>query len=209
MAGAPLRLLLATRNRDKITEITAALAGLDVELIAADAIPGLPEVEEDAATLQGNAIKKAATLTHHSGLLALADDTGLEVDALDGAPGVYSSRYSGENATYAENVAKLLRDMHGVAAEKRSARFRCVIAIAGDGQVVTVEGICEGKITEAAAGSGGFGYDPVFLVPELGRTFAELTLEEKNRISHRGRALKLARVKLEEILRKRLQDLDR
>lgn len=207
MAGAPLRLLLATRNRDKIAEITAALAGLDVELIAADAIPGLPEVEEDAATLQGNAIKKAATLTHHSGLLALADDTGLEVDALDGAPGVYSSRYSGENATYAENVAKLLLEMRGVAAEQRSARFRCVIAIAGDGQVDTVEGVCEGRITEVASGSGGFGYDPVFLVPELGRTFAELSIEEKNRISHRGRALLLARVKLEEILRRRAGEM--
>ncbi len=197
MSPARLRLLLATRNRDKVEEIREALAGLEIELITVDELGPLPEVIEDQDTLQGNAIKKAATLASISGLLALADDTGLEVDALNGAPGVYSSRFSGENATYTENVAKLIREMEGIPEAQRTARFRCVIAVASADRVETVDGVCEGMITTAPQGSGGFGYDPVFLVPSSGKTFAELSLAEKNRISHRGRALQRARQLLE------------
>lgn len=194
------RLLLATRNRDKVREIREALAGLELELVTVDELGPLPEVVEDQETLKGNAIKKAATLASISGLAALADDTGLEVDALDGAPGVYSSRYSGENATYAENVARLLEEMTSVPAAQRTARFRCVIAIAGASRVDTVDGVCEGIILTAPQGSDGFGYDPVFMVPAAGKSFAELPLTEKNRISHRGRALHEARKLLQIML---------
>ena len=200
MISARPRLLLATRNLDKIEEIREALAGLEIDLLTVDELGPLPEVIEDQETLLGNAVKKAATLASLSGLLALADDTGLEVDALNGAPGVYSSRYSGEGATYAENVAKLLSDLVGVPSSERTARFRCVIAIADARGVETVDGVCEGYILDAPRGSGGFGYDPVFLVPESSKTFAELTLAEKNRISHRGRALARMRVVLEKRL---------
>ncbi len=197
-----MKLLVATRNRDKLREIREVLADLDVELLCAADLPDLPEVVEDAATLEGNAIKKALTLHRLTGLPTLADDTGLEVDALGGAPGVYSSRYAGENATYADNVRKLLHELEGVSAEQRTARFRTVAAFAHDGTVETVEGICEGRITTEPRGSGNFGYDPVFFVPEAGKTMAEMTLEEKNRISHRGRALREMRKRLTAYLAK-------
>ncbi len=184
-----MKLLLATRNRDKVREIRSVLADLDVELICAADVPDLPEVEEDADTLEGNAIKKAMTLHKMTGLPTLADDTGLEVEALGGAPGVFSSRYAGPDATYADNVQKLLQAMRDVPESRRQAQFRTVIAFAHDGQVETVEGVCRGVITTEPRGSNNFGYDPVFYVPDLGKTMAEMTLEEKNRISHRGRAL--------------------
>ncbi|HOZ21443.1 MAG TPA: XTP/dITP diphosphatase [bacterium] len=200
MASARPRLLLATRNRDKVEEIREALAGLEIDLLTVDELGPLPEVIEDQETLKGNAIKKAATLASLSGLLSLADDTGLEVDALNGAPGVYSSRYSGENATYAENVTRLLSELEGVRPAERTARFRCVIAIADARGVETVDGVCEGLIIDEPRGSGGFGYDPVFMVPDTGKTMAELSMAEKNRISHRGRALARMRVVLEKRL---------
>ncbi len=184
-----MKLLLATRNLDKVREIRSVLADLDVELICAADVPDLPEVEEDADTLEGNAIKKAMTLHKMTGLPTLADDTGLEVEALGGAPGVFSSRYAGPDATYADNVQKLLQAMRDVPESRRQAQFRTVIAFAHDGQVETVEGVCRGVITTEPRGSNNFGYDPVFYVPDLGKTMAEMTLEEKNRISHRGRAL--------------------
>ncbi|HNS73185.1 MAG TPA: XTP/dITP diphosphatase [bacterium] len=200
MASARPRLLLATRNRDKVEEIREALAGLEIDLLTVDELGPLPEVIEDQETLKGNAIKKAATLASLSGLLSLADDTGLEVDALNGAPGVYSSRYSGENATYAENVTRLLSELEGVRPAERTARFRCVIAIADARGVETVDGVCEGLIIDEPRGTGGFGYDPVFMVPDTGKTMAELSMAEKNRISHRGRALARMRVVLEKRL---------
>ncbi len=195
----PQTLLLATRNADKIVEITEALRGLDLELVSAASFAEIPEVEEDQPDLAGNAIKKAVTLARLTGMTALADDTGLEVDALNGAPGVFSSRYSGPNATYASNVQKLLRDLQGIEDGHRTARFRCVIAIARGEQISTVEGVCEGVILEAPRGCDGFGYDPVFLIPDLRKTFAELSVAEKNFISHRGQALRKARVVLEDI----------
>lgn len=192
-------LLLATRNKDKIKEISLALAGLPLELKSFLDFPDLPEVEETGSTLKENAFLKARAFFLVTGLPTLADDTGLEIDALGGAPGVFSARFSGPNATYAENVARVLREMKGIRAKERKARFRCVIAMVfSPTEEHRVEGILEGSITVAPIGFGGFGYDPIFYVPELERTLAELSLEQKNRISHRGRALEKARAVLSE-----------
>jgi len=177
--------VLATANPGKAAEIRAVLSG--VELLARPA--SVPEVEETEATLEGNATLKARALRDATGEAALADDTGLEVVALGGAPGVYSARWAGPEATYADNVAKLLREMEG--RTDRRARFRSVLTIAyPDGSELSVEGTVEGLITTEARGGSGFGYDPVF-APEGagGRTFAEMDVAEKNSISHRGRAL--------------------
>jgi len=201
MTVSPCTLLLATNNADKVAEMRDFFSGLNLVLRTAAEFPQIPAVEEDQPTLQGNAIKKASALAAATGLLSLADDTGLEVDALDGRPGVYSSRYAGENASYSENVDRLLTELQNVPAPRRSARFRCVIALVDDGRVETVEGVCEGVILTGRQGRGGFGYDPVFFLPEIGRTFAEMSLEEKNRISPRGRALQQARRLLEKKLR--------
>jgi XTP/dITP diphosphohydrolase len=184
-----MNILLASRNRDKLKEVRGKVAPLGIEVLTPDDFPGLPEVEEDGATLEANAEKKASALHRLTGLPTLADDTGLEVNALGGAPGVYSSRYSGPGATYESNCRKLLQEMNGVPEARRGARFRTVIAWIQQGRVVLFEGVVEGWITQAPAGANGFGYDPVFFVPELGRTLAELSLDEKNQISHRGRAL--------------------
>lgn len=184
-----MKILLASRNKDKLHEVRGKVAPLGIEILTPDDFPDLPEVEEDGDTLEANAIKKALTLHQLTNLPTLADDTGLEVDALDGAPGVYSSRYDGPNATYASNCAKLLREMAGVPEGKRQARFRCVLAYLEDGRTHTFEGRVEGKVTFNPAGDNGFGYDPVFYVLEAGKTLAQMSLEEKNALSHRGRAL--------------------
>lgn len=183
------QLLIATRNRDKIIEITDLLRSLNIQIVSINDLPDLPEVVEDQETLAGNAIKKAVELAAFTGLPSLADDTGLEVDALRGAPGVISSRYAGADATYAQNMAKLLADLAATPDDQRAAQFRTVMALSVDGKVRTVEGSCRGLITRERRGDGGFGYDPVFYYPPLRRTFAELTLAEKNRISHRAIAL--------------------
>jgi XTP/dITP diphosphohydrolase len=185
-----MNLVLATNNRDKVRELRHALDGLPVRILTRDDYPGLPEVVEDGATLEENSLKKARALCEATGLPAVADDTGLEVDALDGAPGVYSSRFAGPDVSYEENVRELLRRMKGVPKSKRTARFRCVIALVEPGGAeVLVDGVCEGTILDETRGAGGFGYDPVFLIPSRGRTFAELSVEEKNEISHRGLAM--------------------
>ena len=184
------KLLVATRNADKIKEIRRLLQNPDLEIISVSEIENLPYVEEDQPTLEGNAIKKATVICEASGLPTMADDTGLEVDFLNGEPGVYSSRFAGANATYDDNVAKLLSRLQGVPLEKRTARFRTVIAFCDGERIETIEGVCEGYISEERRGEGGFGYDPIFYVPEVGKTFAELSLDEKNQISHRGRALR-------------------
>lgn len=187
-------LVVASRNPDKIAELRHGLAGLDVEIRSAAEFPAVPEVEEHGATLAENALLKARAVHRATGALALADDTGLEVDALGGAPGVRSGRFAGPEQDYARNLAKLLDQLAGVPADRRGARFRTVAAIVfPDGREELVEGVCEGRILERPRGSGGFGYDPVFLVPEIGKTFAELTLEQKDRLSHRGRAMRAAR----------------
>ena len=182
-----MRLVLATRNPGKVDELAARLDGLGVELVTAADL-GAPEVVEDAETLRGNAAKKALALVAHAGLPALADDTGLEVDALGGAPGVYSARFAGPDADDAGNRRKLLADLAG--APSRTARFRTVLAFADAEGVRFFDGVCEGVITEAEVGTGGFGYDALFRPGDGdGRTFAEMDALEKNAISHRGRAL--------------------
>ncbi|PAP79544.1 non-canonical purine NTP pyrophosphatase, RdgB/HAM1 family [Rubrivirga sp. SAORIC476] len=183
-----MRLVLATRNPGKVAELQARLGPLSVDLVSAADL-GAPEVVEDADTLRGNADKKARALARHTGLPALADDTGLEVDALGGAPGVYSARFAGSDADDAANRHKLIADLHGVA--DRAARFRTVLVFVDrDGQALAFDGVCEGVITEGEVGDGGFGYDALFRPADGdGRTFAQMSTAEKNRISHRGRAL--------------------
>ncbi len=187
-----MRLLVATRNKHKLEEILQIFALPGLELLAADEVPGLPEdVVEDAETFEGNALKKARELCRASGLWTLADDSGLEVVALNNAPGVYSARYAGEPCSYPANNAKLLRELDGVA--DRRARFRCVIALcAPDGREWTVEGSCPGRIIHETCGTNGFGYDPLFVPDGCEHTFAELDGATKNRISHRGLALREA-----------------
>ncbi|BBM70684.1 RdgB/HAM1 family non-canonical purine NTP pyrophosphatase [Rhodothermus marinus] len=188
-ASQPITLVLATRNPGKLAELQAMLAGLPVQLRAATDFPGAPEVEEDAATLEGNAARKARALQEFTGLPALADDTGLEVEALGGAPGVHSARFAGPTATDADNRALLLERLKGV--ENRRACFRTVLAFAPDARTLHLfEGICPGWILEEERGSGGFGYDPLFVPEGYTQTFAEMPMEEKNRISHRGQALR-------------------
>ncbi len=187
-----MRVLVATRNRHKLEEIRQIFALPGLALVAADEIPGLPEdVVEDAETFEGNALKKARELCRASGLWTLADDSGLEVEALGNAPGVYSARYAGEPCSYPANNAKLLRELAGVA--ERRARFRCVIALcAPDGREWTVEGCCPGRIIHEVRGANGFGYDPLFVPDGCEQTFAELDGATKNRLSHRGNALRAA-----------------
>ena len=192
MADSRRRIVLATHNRDKLKEIRRLLDPAQFELLTLDDFDDFPEIEEDGATLEENALKKAREVYRATGLLSVADDTGLEVDALGGRPGVYSSRFAGENASYADNVRKLLEEMKDVPPDERTARFRCVVAIVDRRRETTVEGVCEGRITTEPRGQGGFGYDPVFWVPEAGKTFAEMSAEEKNTISHRGRAFRKA-----------------
>jgi XTP/dITP diphosphohydrolase len=187
-----VRLVLATANPDKAAEIRAILAAAvpDLELVPRPA--DVPDVVEDADTLEGNARLKAAALVAATGEAAVADDTGLAVDALGGAPGVYSARYAGPGATYADNVARLLAELDGVPGDERTARFETVaMARFPDGREVAVVGTVEGTITAEPRGTNGFGYDPVF-VPDGGdgRTLAELAPTEKDEISHRGRAFR-------------------
>jgi XTP/dITP diphosphohydrolase len=183
-------IVLATRNPHKTSEMKALLADLPVTVRDMSEFPGCPEVEEDGATLEENAWKKAEAVYRCTGLPAVADDTGLEVYYLLGRPGVYSARYAGEDATYADNCKKLLQELTQVPARKRDARFRCVIALVGPGTEEYFEGRVEGRILLTPRGSGGFGYDPVFQAEGFSRSFAELTPEEKNAVSHRGNALR-------------------
>ena len=183
-----MHLVLATRNPGKLSEIRDLLAGLPVDLSHAGAYADAPEVDEDAPTLEGNARKKALALFTHTGRPALADDTGLEVTALGGRPGVHSARYAGPACDPAANRAKLLREL-GTAAD-RSARFRTVVAFADGADVHYFEGICEGRILHEERGAGGFGYDALFVPDGETRTFAQLDPAHKNAVSHRGRALR-------------------
>jgi len=190
-------LVLATRNRHKGEELAALLGDLGITIRTLDEFPDAPEVVEDGDTCEANAVKKARAIADFTGLPAVADDTGLEVDALGGRPGIYAARYAGEDATYEDNCRKLLRELMGVPREQRTARFLTVAAIAlpSDGTRVA-QGTLEGVIAEEASGTLGFGYDPVFLIPELGKTLAQLSADQKNTISHRAKAF----AKMREIL---------
>ena len=196
-----MKLLVASNNQGKVREYAQLLEGLDLELVTLAEVGIATSVAETGATFEENAILKATAYAQASGLLTLADDSGLEVDALGGEPGVRAARYAGESATDPQRIAFLLSKLEGVPPEKRTARFRCVIAIASpEGRVELAEGSCEGVIALESKGELGFGYDPVFFFPELGQTLAELPLAEKNRISHRGRAAAKARAILKTLL---------
>lgn len=187
------QLILATRNPDKIIEIKNALSGLFFNILTLDSFPEIPEVIEDGETIEANAEKKARTIYEATGMVSLADDTGLEVDYLNGKPGVCSSRFAGEDATYDMNNEKLLTRLKNVPRHKRQAKFRCVMAIMRDDKLELFEGMCLGYILTEKRGQHGFGYDPVFYVPEYQQTFAEMPLSLKNQISHRGIALQKVR----------------
>ncbi|HBV98629.1 MAG: hypothetical protein JL50_17640 [Peptococcaceae bacterium BICA1-7] len=187
-------IVVATGNRGKLTELQSLLGPLGVEIKSMKDFPDLPEVVEDGSTFAENAAKKAVEVSRATGEIALADDSGLEVDHLGGAPGVYSARFAGEHKDDRANNEKLLALLEGVPPEKRTARFKCVVALAVPGdRIYTAEGACEGVIGTAPRGEEGFGYDPLFIIPELGKTFAQLDLDTKNSISHRGKAFARAR----------------
>jgi len=188
------KLLVATNNSGKLKEYNVLLAGIPFTLVSLAHEGIKADVEEMCSTFEENAILKATEYSSMSSLITLADDSGLEVDALDGEPGVMSARYAGKEATDADRLNYLLAKIADVLWEKRTARFRCVIAIAIPGRDIEIcNGICNGYITYQTKGTNGFGYDPIFYIPELERTMAELTFEEKNSISHRGQAAQAAR----------------
>jgi XTP/dITP diphosphohydrolase len=192
-------LVLATRNPGKTREMSELLKDFPVEIKNLDDFGPIPDVEEDGDTFDDNAFKKASFTAKVLGLPALADDSGLEVEAMNGAPGVRSARYAGPYATDQENNDKLLKEMKGKA--NRRAAFMCVISIAvPSGVALTYEARCEGLIAEAPAGDNGFGYDPVFFFPPMNRTFAQLSLEEKSQVSHRGKALAEIKEEFDKVL---------
>jgi XTP/dITP diphosphohydrolase len=183
-------IVVATANPGKLREVRESLGDMGLQILSLTDFPPLPPVKEDGRTFRENALKKARATARHSGILTIADDSGLEVDYLRGEPGVRSARFAGEGASDADNNRKLLQHLEGVPFAQRGAVFRCVIAVVDpQGREAWVEGTCRGVIGEQKSGALGFGYDPLFIIPELGKTLAELPLEEKNRISHRGKAL--------------------
>jgi XTP/dITP diphosphohydrolase len=190
----PMEVIVATRNRGKLREFRDALKGLNLRIHGLSDFPEAPEVEEDGESFTENALKKARFYATDLRKLTLADDSGLEVDSLKGRPGVYSARYAGGKASSQENNRKLLRELQGVPISKRGARFKCIVAIRSpEGKEAIAEGSCKGRIGFKEKGKKGFGYDPLFILPKEGKTMAELSLEEKNRVSHRGKALRKIR----------------
>lgn len=184
------KVVLATRNQGKVKEFNRLFAEYGWEGISLAEYEGVPEVVEDGETFEANALKKAIEISTYLNLPALGDDSGLEVDALDGRPGVYSARYAGEEATDEQNWRKLLTELGSVPMEQRTARFRCTLALVIPGEEpIIATGACEGMIAREPKGANGFGYDPVFYIPELNKQMAELLPEEKNQISHRAKAM--------------------
>ena len=197
-----MKLVLATQNRDKIREIKKEFSNLSLEIISLEDLTNFPSIIEDGKTLRENALKKARIVAEKIGTWALGDDTGLIVAALGEKPGIFSARFAGPKATYKENCEKLLQVMKEIPQEKRRAYFSTILALVHpDGREVVLEGKLEGTILGRMRGSGGFGYDPLFYVPRLGKTLAEISLEEKNIISHRGQALRKMKVVVENICR--------
>jgi XTP/dITP diphosphohydrolase len=193
-------LILATTNTNKVKEFQEMLKDFPIEIRSLADFGPLPEAIEDGETFDDNAYKKAIHTAKILGFPAIADDSGLVVEALNGAPGVYSARYAGENATDKENIDKLLQDMQGI--KNRRAAFQCVLSIAvPSGPALTYEGRCEGTLLEERRGETGFGYDPIFYFEDLGKTFAECTMEEKNKVSHRGKALAEFKAEFPQVLK--------
>ena len=207
MLGRPqmtgnMELVLATRNKGKLDELKALLSGMPVKISTLDDYPAMPEVVEDGLTFLENAQKKAREVTAYTGQISLADDSGLEVEALNGAPGVMSARFAGKNGDHKANNEKLLKALSGMGDNNRRAAFVCTMVLsAPDGREWDVFGRCEGFIGRELQGSGGFGYDPLFYIPEYRRTMAELSMDEKNAVSHRGKALRQIKDVLLEILK--------
>ncbi len=192
-------IVIASTNQGKISEIRSAFQNLPVKIHSLTEFAPYPEVEETGETFRENALLKARYYLGHTGIACLADDSGLEVDALAGAPGVFSARYAGQTASDEDNNRKLLAVLQGVPNEQRSARFRCVLAFLDiDGTEIIADGVCEGRILEEPRGHGGFGYDPLFYMPQLDATLSQISVEEKNRVSHRGQALEIMKKKLAE-----------
>lgn len=192
-------IVLATSNENKVKELRALIKDVPVDIRCLKDFGPVPEAVEDGATFEENAYKKALHYARILGLPALADDSGLSVDALNGAPGVYSARYSGEKAADWDNCEKLLREMAGTT--DRAARFECVLSLAvPHGPALTWEGRCEGRITEQRQGEAGFGYDPVFFYEDFGKTFAEVSMEEKSQVSHRGKAMREFAAEIDNVL---------
>lgn len=185
------KLVLASTNKGKVLEFRELFAELPLDLLSLADFSGIPEIEEDGNTFAENALIKARAVANYTGELTLADDSGLEVDALNGEPGVYSARYGQPGWNDRDRYQFLLEKLQGVPSEKKTARFRCAIALVDpqNNRIEQVDGTVEGVILDSPRGDHGFGYDPVFIIPELGKTMAELTGEEKNRFSHRGRAV--------------------
>jgi len=195
------KVLIASKNEGKIKEFRKMLAPYGTEVLSLNDLPDAPNVEETGATFQENARLKAEAIAERYQCLAIADDSGLAIDALGGRPGIYSARYAGEEKDDRKNIEKVLKELEDVPMNERSARFVCVLAVSRPGsETVFAEGECRGFITTAPRGEGGFGYDPIFYIPEMNKTFAELTSEEKNAISHRARALKNLEKLLPELL---------
>ncbi len=197
--GIPTTLVIATQNRGKTAEIRDLLESFPITIKNLQDFGPIPEVEEDGSSFEENAYKKAAHVARMLGLPALADDSGLVVDALNGAPGIYSARYAGAGATDAQRYAKVLDELAGIT--QRSAFFECALSLAvPTGAALTYDGRCHGRIAEKAAGSNGFGYDPIFYCPRFDKTFGQLTMDEKQQVSHRGRALKELRGEIDKVL---------
>ena len=183
------QLLLATNNRHKVNELKALLTGVPVEVVTLEQFPSVSESVEDQETIEGNALKKARDVYRQTHVPTLADDTGLEVDYLNKAPGVYSSRYAGPQATYSDNCRKLLLELKGLPPRRRGAQFRCVLAFVAANYEKIVEGVCPGAIIEIFRGKNGFGYDPLFLPEGYAQTLAEMDSSFKNKLSHRAKAI--------------------
>lgn len=195
-------LVLASNNKGKISEFERLLADLDIKVVPMSNFPQIGEIEESGTSFKENALIKAREVARLSGHVSLADDSGLEVDYLNGKPGIYSARFAGEPKSDEKNNEKLLEMLEGVSPADRTARFKCNIAIVvPEGKEYSVEGSCEGLILEELTGEGGFGYDPLFFVPSLDKAFGQLDMKEKNKISHRGRAIEKSLIPLEEIFK--------
>ena len=192
-----MKIVVATHNKDKFKELHYGLSSLDIELISLYEFPEIKEIIEDGETLKDNALIKARTVHKITSLPSISDDTGLEVDALNGAPGVFTARYAGENCSYLDNVNKMLEEMKDIPKNKRGATFKTIMAYVDDNMELTSEGIVQGTITRTKKGIAGFGYDPIFYVPDLKKTFADMKIEQKNLVSHRSRAIKALRADLE------------